>query len=80
MLLCVGIGYGHMLRVGQRDVFGQEVNAASKLGEDIAKAGQILITDAVRAEVGELPGIRYEPLDAAVAGSATNHRVIYAPE
>ncbi len=80
VLLCVGIGYGRMLRVGQRDVFGQEVNAASKLGEDIAKAGQILITDAVRAEVGELPGIRYEPLDAAVAGSATNHRVIYAPE
>src|SRR5512139_3718226 len=36
VLLCVGIGYGKMLRIGDTDVFGQEVNAASKLGEDIA--------------------------------------------
>lgn len=47
--LCVGLGFGRMLRIGDRDVFGSEVNAAAKLGEDIAKAGEILVTDAVRA-------------------------------
>src|SRR5262245_46856987 len=26
VLLCVGLGYGRMLRIGDRDVFGQEVN------------------------------------------------------
>src|SRR5262245_14768367 len=31
ILLCVGIGYGEMLRIGDEDVFGREVNAASKL-------------------------------------------------
>jgi class 3 adenylate cyclase len=44
ILLCAGIGWGPMLRIGDEDIFGAEVNAASKLGEDIAKAGEILVT------------------------------------
>jgi len=36
VLLCVGIGYGKILRIGDADIFGEEVNAASKLGEDTA--------------------------------------------
>ncbi|MFZ2500974.1 MAG: adenylate/guanylate cyclase domain-containing protein [Minisyncoccia bacterium] len=47
VLLCIGLGYGKMLRIGDEDVFGAEVNAASKLGEDTAKAGEILVTGAV---------------------------------
>lgn len=48
ILLCAGLGYGDVLRIGDDDVFGTEVNAASKLGEDIARAGEILVTDAFR--------------------------------
>jgi adenylate cyclase len=74
ILLCVGIGFGPMLRVGDADVFGREVNAASKLGEDTAKAGEVLVTDAFRtAEAGKV-GARYEPLEIEVAGSSTNWR------
>ena len=40
--------YGEMLRIGDHDVFGAEVNAASKLGEDMAKAKQILVTENVK--------------------------------
>jgi class 3 adenylate cyclase len=47
VLLCVGLGYGKVLRIGDADVFGTEVNAASKLGEDIAKRGEILVTESV---------------------------------
>jgi class 3 adenylate cyclase len=77
ILLCVGIGFGQILRVGDRDVFGQQVNAASKLGEDTAKAGQILVTDAFKtAEAGAV--IRsYEPLAVEVAGSAVNWSALY---
>lgn len=50
--LCVGLGFGRVLRIGDRDVYGTEVNAAAKLGEDIAKAGEILVTDAVRVATG----------------------------
>ncbi len=46
VLLCVGIGQGRILRIGDHDVFGREVNAASKLGEDTAKADEILVTEA----------------------------------
>ncbi len=45
--LCAGVGFGRILKIDSTDVFGAEVNAASKLGEDTAKAGQILVTSAV---------------------------------
>lgn len=77
ILLCVGVGYGRILRIGDMDVFGAEVNAASKLGEDTAKAHEILCTEAARAAAGDVPGISFEPLGVAVAGSPVNHRVIY---
>ncbi len=79
VLLCVGIGYGPMLRVGDRDVFGQEVNAASKLGEDVARAGEVLVTAAFRAAVGARPGIAFEPLETSVAGATHAYRVTDAP-
>jgi class 3 adenylate cyclase len=41
---CIGIGFGPILNVDERDVFGHEVNLACKLGEDVAKAGEILLT------------------------------------
>jgi class 3 adenylate cyclase len=77
VLLCIGIGFGHVLRVGESDVYGAEVNAASKLGEDTAKAGEILITTGARDELGEPPALRFEPIDA-VAGCTQPFRVIYS--
>jgi adenylate cyclase len=53
ILLCVGIGFGKVLRVGDTDLFGAEVNAASKLGEDAAKAGEILVTGNVKRALGQ---------------------------
>jgi class 3 adenylate cyclase len=77
VLLCVGIGVGRVLRVGESDVYGEEVNAASKLGEDTARAGEILVTDAVREKVGDYrPALRFEPIDAVV-GCEQPFRVIY---
>jgi class 3 adenylate cyclase len=77
VLLCVGIGYGHILRIGDSDVYGQEVNAASKLGEDTAKANEILITAALRSAIEEEPGVKTEPLGISVPGSASNYRLLY---
>jgi class 3 adenylate cyclase len=62
VLLCVGLGYGEVLRIGDDDVYGEEVNAASKLGEDLAQAGEILVTAAVRDQAGGIPGVAFEPL------------------
>lgn len=54
VLLCIGIGYGDVLRIGDQDVFGEEVNSACKLGEDTATSHEILITGAV-ADAVRLP-------------------------
>jgi adenylate cyclase len=48
----IGIGYGDLLMVGDHDFFGSELNLASKLGEDVAGAGEVLLTEAAAARVG----------------------------
>jgi len=77
VLLCVGIGYGDMLRVGDQDVWGREVNAASKLGEDTAKSGEILMTKGAAESAGDVDGLVFERIEAQVGGSAENFRVKY---
>jgi len=77
VLLCVGIGYGSILRLGNHDVYGREVNAAGKLGEDTAKAGEILVTSAAVESAGPMEGITFERIEAAVGGSAENYRAKY---
>ena len=57
--LCVGIGYGPILRVGWEDAWGQQVNIASRLGEDLAKAGEILLSDGARTQA-EREGVELE--------------------
>lgn len=78
ILLCVGIGHGHVLRVGDVDVWGSEVNAASKLGEETAKAHEVLVTQAAREKAGDVEGVQFLDLGLAVPGSAQNYRVKYA--
>lgn len=45
----IGIGYGNLLMISNQghysNVYGSEMNLASKLGEDLATADQILITE-----------------------------------
>lgn len=43
--ICIGISYGRILKTDQ-DVFGDPVNVAYKLGEDIADPWEILVSDA----------------------------------
>jgi adenylate cyclase len=77
VLLCVGIGHGRILRIGDVDVYGAEVNAASKLGEDTAKANEILVTTAAREAAADIIGVKFNPIDVAVPGSEKNYEVVY---
>jgi class 3 adenylate cyclase len=65
------------LRIGDSDVFGAEVNAASKLGEDIAKSGEILVTGAFRDQCGDMAATSYVPIEHPPAGTASAYRVQY---
>lgn len=80
MLLCVGLGTGHVLRIGDSDIYGAEVNAASKLGEDTAKANEILVTDAFKEAVdadSKKLGITFEQLEVEIPGATKSWRAHY---
>jgi class 3 adenylate cyclase len=47
----LGIGYGELLMIGNEDMYGNEMNIASKLGEDIAGRGEVFLSEAAHARV-----------------------------
>ncbi len=75
ILLCVGLGYGKVLRIGDQDVFGAEVNAASKLGEDTAEPWEILVTNSVKDKAEVIPGIFFEELSDAPPGADRAYKI-----
>jgi class 3 adenylate cyclase len=62
----IGIGWGPTL-VFERDMWGLEFNLASKLGEDLAGAGEVFLTTAARRAVEDEP-YRFRRVRLAVAG------------
>jgi len=42
---CIGIGFGKLFAIGPNLAQGDEMNRASKLGEDIARANETLLTE-----------------------------------
>jgi adenylate cyclase len=51
LYVSIGIGYGRILNIEDHDLFGNEVNLACKLGEDIGEMGDILLTTAAHAQL-----------------------------
>lgn len=42
----IGVGFGEVLMIGDHDFYGSEINIASKLGEDLAGPGEVLLSEA----------------------------------
>jgi class 3 adenylate cyclase len=62
-----GIGFGEILVIENEDIFGSEVNLASKLGEDLAQRGEILLTESAHEQVA--PGAReFVRLEMTISG------------
>ena len=74
VLLGVGLGFGRVLRIGDADVFGSEVNAAYILGEDTAVAGEILVTKAVHDAVDA----EFEEIDDPPPGTEKAYRLVWS--
>ena len=65
----IGVGHGKVLVIGEENVFGDEMNLASKLGEDVAQGGQILLTESAYRDAGEeLEGMEVVPKTITVSG------------
>lgn len=63
-----GIDYGKILVVGHQDCFGDPVNRASKMGEDVATAGEILITGEAMEMIPAEAGIKARKLSVSISG------------
>lgn len=75
VLLGIGLGFGPVLRVGDADVYGAEVNSACVLGETWARGYDILVTRAVRERAGE--GVGFEDFPEVPPGAGSAHKVLY---
>jgi class 3 adenylate cyclase len=60
--VCIGLGFGLVLRVGADEVWGAQVNAASRLGEDMAQGGEILVTQEFQQAAPHHPYMAYGTL------------------
>jgi class 3 adenylate cyclase len=75
--VAIGVGYGRVLLVGEDDAYGDEMNVACKLGEDVAEQGDILLTAAARAELGESGSWRFTDSSVSISGlELTAYRVV----
>ncbi|MCA1635077.1 MAG: adenylate/guanylate cyclase domain-containing protein [Acidobacteria bacterium] len=62
-----GIGYGEVLVIENEDIYGSELNLASKLGEDLAQRDEILLTESAFKQV-ENSGREFEHVAMTVSG------------
>lgn len=63
-----GIDYGKLLVIGNEDCFGDPVNRASKMGEDVAAAGEILITKDAMQMIPSEAGITARAINVSISG------------
>jgi class 3 adenylate cyclase len=66
----IGIGFGELLMIGEDDFYGNELNLASKLGEDIAESGETLLTETAHARLaaeGPAVTVAFEPRTITVS-------------
>ena len=63
-----GIDYGKILVVGREDCFGDPVNRASKMGEDLAVAGEILVTKEAMQMIPATAGIKAREMNVSISG------------
>lgn len=63
--VAIGLGFGPILDIDGHDFFGDQVNMASKLGEDIAASGEILLTRQLAEQLSE------HPLSAQLTSNST---------
>lgn len=63
-----GIDFGKILIIGHEDCFGDPVNRASKIGEDLAAAGEVLITKEALEMIPAEAGIKTHEMSVSISG------------
>lgn len=74
--ISIGIDDGDVLMIGGPDYFGNPVNRACKLGEDIASPGEILVSEHAFQQIPVEAGIQGNPVNFLVSGIELNAQSI----
>ena len=75
--VAIGIGYGRMLLVGDDDAWGDEMNIACKLGEDLAERGEILLTAAAHEQMADATWATFTDWSVSISGlDLTTYKVV----
>jgi class 3 adenylate cyclase len=75
--VAIGVGYGSVLLIDQNDAWGDEMNVACKLGEDIADQGEILLTVAAHDAIGDNSQWTFEDSSVRISGlDLTSYRLV----
>ena len=57
---CIGIGWGLVYAIGPNQAMGDEMNQTSKLGEDMARGGETLVTENARDAMADRDDVLFE--------------------
>lgn len=72
--LSMGIGFGTLLAAGGKDgYFGDEMNIASKLGEDIGGRDDIFLSEAAYLALNKKDGFSFEEMLGTVSGATFSY-------
>ena len=66
--IAIGVGYGRILLVGDDDAYGDEMNIACKLGEDLAEQGEILLTASAHEAIDKDSSWQFEASTMSISG------------
>jgi adenylate cyclase len=66
--IACGIDYGKLLIIGHEDCFGDPVNRASKMGEDLAAAGEVLVTKEAMEKIPASANIKAKEIVVSISG------------
>jgi len=75
----IGIDYGRFILV-PGDCYGDAVNVACKLGEDVAASGEVLLTEAARAHLPDPAPFELRAQDVSISGLQLEVFCVVAPD
>ena len=79
LAVCIGIDCGRVLLIPAADCFGDAVNIAHKLGEDVARSGEIIVSQRVVERLGVAPPCDLESMTLSLGGLELQAaKVLYA--
>lgn len=74
--IAIGIDYGGVLLTGGPDYFGEVVNSACKLGEDVAEPGEILVTERAFRQIPPEAGCAGKFITPLLSGARINAYIL----